>query len=166
VRSGILSATLLCLARWTLRSTPTRTKRTVKFTDEAPVIGISEGSSVVTARLLSLDGAWHHCALRQRGKSLWIEDAAEGIRGGMSGSPILADDETAIGLVSVAGGQPSKLHTSGGPVLDHTGRLAGIVVSKLDALVVAQLTGDIRFHVKRLVSAGYFRRSLRHWATR
>jgi hypothetical protein len=36
------------------------------------------------------------------GRALWIEAAAEPIRGGMSGSPIIAPDGKAIGIVSVS----------------------------------------------------------------
>jgi hypothetical protein len=45
---------------------------------------------------------------------LWIADATEGIGGGMSGSPILADDGTAIGLLCTSGGT-GEVHTEGGP---------------------------------------------------
>jgi hypothetical protein len=45
------------------------------------------------------------------GGLLWITDAGKGIVGGMSGSPILAEDGSAIGVVSVGG----ELHTGGGP---------------------------------------------------
>jgi hypothetical protein len=39
-----------------------------------------------------------------RGRALWISHAAEGIRGGMSGSPIVGPDGRAIGVVCTASG--------------------------------------------------------------
>jgi hypothetical protein len=52
---------------------------------------------------------------------LWIEEAKGGIRGGMSGSPIVAGG-AAIGMVCVSGGKPEAVHTEGGPNprLTHT----------------------------------------------
>jgi len=47
--------------------------------------------------------------------TLWIENAAEPLERGMSGSPILAPDGSAIGVVSVAGGRPGVPHHDGGP---------------------------------------------------
>ena len=51
------------------------------------------------ARLLSLDGRWFSCTIRHFGGPLWITHAAERVLGGMSGSPILAETGTAIGVV-------------------------------------------------------------------
>jgi hypothetical protein len=49
-----------------------------------------------TANLLSLDGRWLPCTIeRQSGGPLWIS-GAENIAGGMSGSPILGDDGSAM----------------------------------------------------------------------
>jgi hypothetical protein len=42
-----------------------------------------------------------------RGWSLWISDAAEGIRGGMSGSPIVAPNGRAIGVVCTSEDGPN-----------------------------------------------------------
>ena len=54
----------------------------------------------VPARLLSLDGRrWFSCTVRHFGGPLWITHAAEVIRDGMSGSPIVAEAGTAIGVV-------------------------------------------------------------------
>lgn len=61
------------------------------------------------AWLLSLDGHWFRCVVTHNGGPLWIRDAAEGIVGGMSGSPIVADDGTAIGVICTGAG------TVGGP---------------------------------------------------
>ena len=54
------------------------------------------------ARLLSLDGRWFSCTIRHFGGPLWITHAAEVIRDGMSGSPIVTEIGTAIGVVCTA----------------------------------------------------------------
>jgi S1-C subfamily serine protease len=43
---------------------------------------------------------------------------------------------------------------SGGPVLDEAGRLIGVVMAKLNALVVARLTGDIPQNVNFAIKVG------------
>jgi hypothetical protein len=59
--------------------------------DDAPTSG--------SAWLLSLRGEWFRCNVQHDSGPLWITKAAEGIVGGMSGSPILADDGSAIGVL-------------------------------------------------------------------
>jgi TPR repeat protein len=49
---------------------------------------------------------------------------------------------------------PVQPGNSGGPVIDASGNLVGVVVSKLDALEVARLTGDIPQNVNFAVSLG------------
>jgi hypothetical protein len=56
------------------------------------------------ASLLSLDGRWFRCRVRRHPIALQICDAAESIAGGMSGSPIVTDDGSAIGIVSTSAG--------------------------------------------------------------
>jgi hypothetical protein len=51
------------------------------------------------AWLMSLNGKWATCKVEHMGAGLWIHNSAEGIRPGMSGSPILATDGKAIGVV-------------------------------------------------------------------
>ena len=57
----------------------------------------------VPARLLSLDGRrWFSCTIRHFGGPLWVTHAAESIRSEMSGSPIVTEIGTAIGVVCTA----------------------------------------------------------------
>ena len=57
----------------------------------------------VPGRLLSLDRCrWFCCTVRHFGGPLWITHAAEGIRSEMSGSPIITEIGTAIGVVCTA----------------------------------------------------------------
>jgi hypothetical protein len=60
-----------------------------------------------SARLLSLDGRWSSCTIRHFGGPLWITHAAERVLGGMSGSPVVAETRTAIGVVCTTTSLPS-----------------------------------------------------------
>jgi hypothetical protein len=69
---------------------------------------------VCPAFLLTLDNQWSTCTVRHRPNGmLTIHDAARGIAGGTSGSPIIAKDGSAIGIVCLATG--GDLPTEGGP---------------------------------------------------
>lgn len=46
---------------------------------------------------------------------------------------------------------------SGGPLLDEGGRVIGVVVSKLDALKVAEITGDLPQNVNFAISGAVVR---------
>jgi Trypsin-like peptidase domain len=71
---------------------------------------------VEPAWLLSLDRRWFRCGVRLNRQALGIAGASEGIVGGMSGSPILADDGSAVGVVCTSGGLVGETtHTEGGP---------------------------------------------------
>jgi S1-C subfamily serine protease len=48
---------------------------------------------------------------------------------------------------------PVQPGNSGGPLLDHSGHIIGVVVSKLDALKLAELTGDIPQNVNFAIKA-------------
>jgi hypothetical protein len=53
--------------------------------------------------MLSLDGEWFRCTLQFINDGpVWISKTAQPIDGGMSGSPIVLDDGTAIGVVCSA----------------------------------------------------------------
>jgi Trypsin-like peptidase domain len=57
-------------------------------------------------RLLSLDERWFDCTATHVGGPFYIEDAAECIVGGMSGSPIINSKDEAIGVVCCKGPDP------------------------------------------------------------
>jgi hypothetical protein len=67
--------------------------------------------------LFALDAShWFRCTMQGIKQILWIADAAEPIRGGMSGSPILAADGTAISIVCASDGAgDADTDTQGGP---------------------------------------------------
>ena len=76
--------------------------------------------------------------------SLLILDAARGIAGGMSGSPIIAEDGTAIGIVCLGSG--SKTAFEGGPNPRLMGNLPGWLLQSLaDAAKVAAAEDDADF---------------------
>jgi hypothetical protein len=78
---------------------------------------IADARGESSAQLLSLDGEceWFGCKVQHNSGPV-ITDAAKGILSGMSGSPILAEDGSAIAVVSVAG-DVSESHTEANPRL-------------------------------------------------
>jgi hypothetical protein len=85
------------------------------------------------ALLLSLSNKWFPCTVMHNPNGmLSIHGAIDGIAGGMSGSPIIAEDGTAIGIVCLAGGESGDdLPTEGGPNPRLTGNLPGWLLEKL-----------------------------------
>jgi Trypsin-like peptidase domain len=57
------------------------------------------GPSSSEARMLSLQCEWFTCKVMSNGGSLWFDQAAEPVVGGMSGSPIVLPDGSAVGVV-------------------------------------------------------------------
>jgi hypothetical protein len=81
--------------------------------DPLEPISIADAPAQTSAWLLSLDKRWCQCDVSHNGGRLWFSGAADGIRGGMSGSPVLLSDGSAIGIVCTAGGLAAL--TEGGP---------------------------------------------------
>ena len=82
--------------------------------DHAPALQIGEAENGSPAWMLTLDGRWIRCTVSIAARrAVWLDKAEEPIRGGMSGSPILDDELSAIGVVgqNVSGPQ-SRLRTS------------------------------------------------------
>jgi hypothetical protein len=88
-----------------------------KLVDACLPIAVGSAAAVTEAWLLSLSGKWGHCKLGHAGGPPWVTDAADGLHGGMSGSPIVDCDGNAIGVfcTSGLGSVGEDLHTSGGP---------------------------------------------------
>jgi S1-C subfamily serine protease len=87
------------------------------FTGQAMTIGKSpaplapylwEERSGTAAFILSLDFEWQPCTSHNGGRFLMIGDGADGIKSGMSGSPIIDINGAAIGLVSTSGPGENK----------------------------------------------------------
>lgn len=71
--------------------------------DQAAALSISDCAPTQLAWLLSCKGEWFSCRVKRLPNGpLWIKNAAQDIVGGMSGSPILAEDGSAIGVLSTS----------------------------------------------------------------
>ena len=104
-----------------------------------PVGDLPEGGP---AWLLSLEGEWFRRSVECLGGPFWVRDAADRIRGGMSGSPILADDGSAIGVVSTGGPDPHLLYDlPAWLALDSVRRQRAKIQQKRIAAVVRKTRG-------------------------
>jgi hypothetical protein len=65
--------------------------------------------------VLSLAGEWQQCRMSHFGGPLWLSSAK--IKGGMSGSPILSANGSAVGLIASNHAQPRLLHSLPGWVI-------------------------------------------------
>ncbi len=99
----------------------------------AHTLMIADAPKQGPAWLLSLDNRWLRCTVRHSGGSLWISDATDGIRAGMSGSPVLSDDGSAIGVVctSAGTGGSDQPHTEGRNNPRLMGNLPGWCIKSL-----------------------------------
>lgn len=110
-----------------------------ELTENAEVLPISNAPHEMTiAWLLSLDGHWQPCKLEVftspastgiHHTSLHISEGV--IAPGMSGSPILLDDGSAISVISIASGKNESLLTEIGP--------QPLLIDCLPAALVSQL---------------------------
>jgi len=79
------------------------------FVEELPALevgGLSSCHPTIPGLLLGLGGEWGGCEIRYSGVRgcLWIENAVEGIVGGMSGSPIMNTACEVVGVLGTSGG--------------------------------------------------------------
>jgi TPR repeat protein len=75
--------------------------------------------------------------------------------GNVSNLAGIGDDRSLMQITA-----PIQPGNSGGPLLDETGNVVGIVVGKLDSLVIATLTGDIPQNVNFAINATEARKFL------
>lgn len=81
------------------QSRPSQADSYDELTQTAVPLSIAHAPENGRAWLLSLAGQWFPCTAEHYGGPLWLFRAAEGIVGGMSGSPIVADNGSAIGVL-------------------------------------------------------------------
>jgi len=62
-------------------------------------VTISNVPEKCSAWLLSLNQRWFECTVTHNGGGLWFSDTAERICGGMSGSPVMLGNGSAIGVI-------------------------------------------------------------------
>jgi hypothetical protein len=74
----------------------------VRLFDGSMIRGKRKATS--KAWMLTLDGKWFSCHIAVYDRALWIQDAAEPVHSGMSGSPIILLDGSAVGVVCVDSG--------------------------------------------------------------
>jgi hypothetical protein len=82
------------------------------YPTEEPMTILGPTQAESGAWLLSLDGRWFGCKVESLGRGLWIRDAGEAIRDGMSGSPIISPEGAAIGVLCCSSGETSEHHGS------------------------------------------------------
>jgi hypothetical protein len=95
------------------------------------LLSISHPSDATPAWLLSLDGRWFECLVHSYGGPLWITNAAEPIVGGMSGSPILTHDGSALGILCTSCTESYQAEGGPNPSLAHN--LPSWLVGELSA---------------------------------
>jgi hypothetical protein len=107
-----------------------------ELVDAVSPLLISDAPERGPAWLLSLTGELIPCVVDNAGGPLWIEDTPPGKYGGMSGSPIIAADGSAIGVFVIGRGDGSvgvEETGNGGPSPRLTYHLPGWLLHDLGA---------------------------------
>jgi hypothetical protein len=105
------SADPIAVSEGTFRDTAPQNEEEARLRAELGIRPLQE----CQAWLLSLDCRWFPCVAWHKGGALWLSQSAEPMKGGMSGSPILADDGTAVGVFCTSSGRTLDDHEEGGP---------------------------------------------------
>lgn len=102
------------------------------LTEAMPALRLGPPPKEGEAWLLMLDGHWARCTVDTNfgHGTISIDNASEGIHGGMSGSPIIDSQGKAIGIVSISGGT-EQLHSQGGPEPSLVANLPGWLLREL-----------------------------------
>jgi hypothetical protein len=87
--------------------------RYLELTEAAEPLPIADAPETGQAWLPSLDRRWFRCTAQHYGGPLWLSNSDESIVSGMSGSPIVADDGFAIGVLCT--GNESDVDSDSGP---------------------------------------------------
>lgn len=99
--------------------------RYCEMLDDLIAFSIGEAPGTGSARMFSLQKTWFSSKVERVHDGLWISDATESIKGGMSGSPICLDEGRAIGVVCTASSGAGVNYTEGGPNPVLTSNLPG-----------------------------------------
>ena len=79
-----------------------------------------------------------------------LSDSGNLTKGSITASSGLGDSTSQVQISA-----PVQAGNSGGPLIDYSGNVVGVVVSKLSALKVAEITGDlpqnVNFAIKRRI---------------
>ena len=132
---------------------------------EAEIAATDEDDDLALLRLAGVRGA--SIARFRRGRGIRSGEDVVGLGFPLRG--LLANQaNVTVGIVSATAGlqddarflqisAPVQPANSGGPLFDRSGNVVGIIVAKLDALQVAELTGDIPQNVNFAIKAGVAR---------
>ena len=102
------SATPVTVAEPPSQPIPEEVARLAAFEKRFGITGrVQRAKRKCSAFLLSLSNQWFPCTVEHSPNGMLnIQNAARGIAGGMSGSPIIAEDGSAIGVVCLGSGKP------------------------------------------------------------
>lgn len=131
--------------------------------ETATLVAADERNDLAIVRLTANNNLPTSVALFREGTPLRAGDAIVALGYPLSGV-LAADASVSVGNVSTLAGiaddsryfqisAPVQPGNSGGPLLDASGHLAGIVTAKLDAVRVARFTGDIPQNVNFALKA-------------
>jgi hypothetical protein len=106
-----------------------------KLVERQKPLSVGDMPDEIEIMVFDLEGRWitGRATAEPPLGSIWLSDVVGGIKGGMSGSPIILGNGTAVGVVSTSHGivGDPKLHTRGGPEPRLKRNLPGPLLAEL-----------------------------------